>query len=142
MPLKDDLEVFRTCRRACLDAVRRALDDDGPTLDDAQIGMLLDGAEVCETAIRFRRRNSALHPRVCTACVAICERGAELCQAFDDDAVMRACGEACRRCAEVCRALAGAGPAGGAPRGRMSGLPWRDQVDDGPPQGRARRASA
>ena len=140
MPLRDDLEVFRACRRACLDAVRRALDDDGPTLDDGQIGLLLDGAEVCETAIRFRRRNSALHPRVCVACVEICERGAELCGTFADDAVMRACGEACRRCAEVCRALTGAGPAGGASRERMSGPPWRGEADE-PPHARARRSA-
>jgi hypothetical protein len=38
-----------------LAAVRHALDDDGPLLDDAQLGLLLDGAEVCETSIRFRR---------------------------------------------------------------------------------------
>ena len=94
MPLKDDLEVFRACRRACLDAVRRALDDDGPTLDDTQIGVLLDGAEVCETTIRFRRRTSTLHPRLCAACVEVCERCAELCEAYADDPVMRECSEA------------------------------------------------
>jgi len=110
MWLTDDLEVFRTCRRACVDVVRRTLGDDGPALDDAQIGVLLDGAEVCETAIRFRRRNSMPPPRVCAVCVTICERCAELCEAHADDPVMRACGEACRRCAEVCRHLTGAGP--------------------------------
>jgi hypothetical protein len=140
MPLKDDLEVFRACRRACLDAVRWALDDDGPTLDDAQIGVLLDGAEVCETTIRFRRRNSTLHPRMCAACVAMCERCAELCQAFAADPVMRACGEACRRCADVCRELTGNGPTGGNPRKQWSRPPWRDAADDGPSQGH--RASA
>ena len=139
MPLKDDLEVFRACRRACLDAVRRALDDDGPTLDDAQIGVLLDGAEVCETTIRFRRRNSTLHPRMCAACVEICERCAELCQTFAADPVMCVCGEACRRCADVCRQLTGAGSAG-TPHPRRSPLPWRDAADDEPSQ--ARRASA
>lgn len=108
--LTDDLEVFRTCRRACVDAVRRTLDDDGPALDDAEIGLLLDGAEVCETAIRFRRRNSMPPPRVCAVCVKICERCAELCEALAADAVMRACGEACRRCAAVCRHLTDAGP--------------------------------
>jgi hypothetical protein len=140
MPLEDDLEVFRACRRACLDAVRWALDDDGPTLDDAHIGVLLDGAEVCETTIRFRRRNSTLHPRMCAACVEVCERCAELCRAFAGDPVMRACGEACRRCADVCQQLAGAGPAGGTLSKRRSPLPWRDAADDGSSQ--ARRASA
>ena len=140
MPLKDDLEVFRACRRACLDAVRRALDDDGPTLDDTQIGVLLDSAEVCETTIRFRRRNSTLHPRMCAACVEVCERCAELCQAFAADAVMGVCAEACRRCADVCRQLTDAGPAGGTPRKRHSPFRWRDASGDEP--GQARRASA
>ena len=140
MPLKDDLEVFRVCRRACLDAGRRAIDDDGSTLSDTQMGILLDDAEVCETTIRFRRRNSTLHPRMCAACVEVCERCAELCQAFAADAVMRACGAASRRCADVCRQLTEAGPAGGTPRKRRSPLPWRDANGDEP--GQARRASA
>jgi len=140
MPLTDDLEVFRLCRRACLEAVRRALDDGGPPLNDAQIGMLLDGADVCETTIRFRRRNSTLNQRLCALCVEILERCVELCGAFAEDAVMRACGEVCGRCAEICRQRAGAGPAAGTPRKQRSSLPWRDAIDDEP--GQAERASA
>ena len=111
----DDLDAFRACRRACLAAVRHALDADGPRLDDAQLSLLLDGAELCETSIRFRRRNSILHPRVCAICVEICERCIELCDLFPDDAIMRACRQAGVRCAAVCRQMADGPRAGGAP---------------------------
>jgi hypothetical protein len=142
MPGIEELEAFRVCRRACLDAVRRALDAEGPELDDAQLGLLLDGAEVCETTIRFRRRNSPLHPRVCAACVDICERCAGLCETLADDSVMRACGDACRRCAAICRQLVGDPHTGGAPLLGPGRTPWSDEADDGPAQARSRRARA
>jgi hypothetical protein len=138
----DDLETFRDCRRACLAAVRHALDDDGPRLDDAQIGLLLDGAEVCETSIRFRRRGSTLHARLCAVCVEICERCSQLCEAFADDAVMRACGEASRRCADVYRHLAGAPPTGGAPFADRGGILGSDEAAGDSAESRARRARA
>ena len=142
MPGIEELEAFRVCRRACLDAVRRGLDAEGPGLDDAQLGLLLDGAEVCETTIRFRRRNFTLHPRVCALCVDICERCAELCEALADDTVMRVCRDACRRCAAICRQLAGNPHGGGTPPGGPGRAPWTDETDDGPAQDRTRRARA
>ena len=142
MPGIEELEAFRVCRRACLDAVRRALDAEGPELDDAQLGLLLDGAELCETAIRFRRRNSTLHPRVCAMCVEICERCAELCEPLAEDSVMRACGDACRRCAALCRQLAGDPRTGGAPPRGAGRTPWSDEADDGPAQDRSKHARA
>ena len=115
MTPRDDLEPFRECRRACLAAVRHALDADGPRLDDAQLSLLLDGAELCETSIRFRRRNSMLHPRVGVLCVEICERCIQLCSRFPDDPIMQTCRNACARCAEFCGQLAGDPRAGGTP---------------------------
>jgi hypothetical protein len=138
---RDDLDAFRTCRRACLAAVRHALDDDGPHLDDAQLGLLLDGAEVCETSIRFRRRNSTLHPRVCAVCVELCERCAELCDRFADDAVMRTCRDACRHCANVCRRLAGDPGADDTPEAGHGRPADNGHAVDGAPEDSARRAS-
>jgi hypothetical protein len=142
MPGIEELEAFRVCRRACLDAVRHALDAEGPALDDAKLGLLLDGAEVCETTIRFRRRNAPLHPRVCALCVDVCERCAELCEALADDSVMRACGDACRRCAAICRRLTGNPQAGGTPPLGPGRTPSSDEADDGPAHGHSRRAHA
>ena len=142
MPGIEELEAFRVCRRACLDAVRRALDAEGPALDDAQLGLLLDGAEVCETTIRFRRRNFTLDPRVCAVCVEVCQRCVALCEALADDSVMRACGDACRRCAAICQRLAGDPQAGGAPPLGPGRMPWSDQADDGPAHDRWRRTRA
>ena len=137
----DDLDTFRACRRACLAAVRHALDADGPQLDDAQIRLLLDGAEVCETSIRFRRRNSTLDPRVCTVCVAICERCAALCDRFGDDAVMRTCRDACRHCASVCRRLAGDPDAGAPPKAGHRRPADSGHAVDSAPETSAPRAS-
>jgi hypothetical protein len=119
MPGIEELEAFRVCRRACLDAVRRALDAEGPALDDAQLGLLLDGAEVCETTIRFRRRNFTLDPPVCAVCVEVCQRCAALCEALADDS-----------------------QAGGAPPLGPGRMPWSDQANDGPAHNHSRRTRA
>ena len=137
----DDLDAFRICRRACLAVVRHTRDAGAPRLDTSQITRLLDGAELCETIVRFRRRGSTLHPRLCDMCVEVCQRCAEICERHPDDAVMRACAEACRRCAGLCRTLASdsspgtPGPVGWA--GPPSAPPGADDQTDGLRRARA-----
>ena len=145
-----DLDVFRACRRACLAVVRHTLDPEAPRIDDAQISLLLDAAELCETTLRFGRRSSTLHPRLCTICVEVCERCADMCEAYPGDAVMRTCMERCRRCADVCRRLGSdASPGDASPAtpdaSGMGGSPF-DRPKNGQPaddeEGRPRRARA
>ena len=104
--LRDGVAECRRCQDACLDTVTHALRRGGRYADEELIGALLDATDVCRTSIDFLRRGSPLRTRTCAVCAEICERAAEACDAFGDDAAMRACAEACRRCAAACRVIA------------------------------------
>jgi hypothetical protein len=99
----------RRCQEACLDTVTHALRRGGRYAEEDVVGPLLDVTDVCRTSIDFLRRGSPLRTRTCGVCAEICESAAVACEAFADDAVMRACAEACRRCAAVCRETAADG---------------------------------
>jgi hypothetical protein len=83
------------------------LDKGGDHARTEHVTLLLDCAEICQTAANFMLRNSELHSRVCALCAEVCDRCAEDCEklAADDD-MMRQCAQACRRCAEACREMA------------------------------------
>ena len=96
----------RRCQDVCLEAVAHALRRGEHYADEELVGALLDAADVCRTSIDFLRRGSPLRTRTCAVSADVCERAAEVCGAFSDDAVMRACADTCLRCASACRDIA------------------------------------
>lgn len=95
------------CRRARLvlqAAAVRSFDAGGMELDPVHLRLLLDCAQMCETAADFMSRNSPYHLYLCEVCAAICEACAESCALAGE---MEECAAICQECIGVCRALAG-----------------------------------
>ena len=102
------IEHCRDCQRACMQTLTYCLQQGGRHAAANHIRLMIDCAEMCQTAANFMLRGSDLHVHVCAACADVCERCAEDCGAhFTNDLRMQACAEACRRCAESCRQMAG-----------------------------------
>jgi hypothetical protein len=67
---------------------------------------LQDCADTCRVSADFMLRGSSLHAHMCGVCAEACERCAQSCSEFEDDAQMWACTEECVRCMESCRQMA------------------------------------
>lgn len=93
------------CHTVCLETVTHCLSMGGEHARPEHVTLLLDCAEICQTAANFMTRDSELHAVVCGACAQVCERCAQSCEQLGGDE-MRRCADACRRCAESCRAMA------------------------------------
>ena len=95
------------CQETCLATVAHCLTLGGKYAEAQNIRVMLDCAEICQTAANFMLRRSTLHTHVCRACAEICEACARSCEAIaNDDKQIRQCVESCRRCAESCREMA------------------------------------
>jgi len=102
------IDAALDCHTVCLETITHCLTNGGDHARPDHIKLLLDCAEICQTAGNFMTRESEVHALTCEACAEICERCAASCEAMGDDEMMRRCAEACRRCAESCRHMAGA----------------------------------
>jgi hypothetical protein len=65
--------------------------------------LMLDCAQICQTAADFMLRKSPHHPHLCSECAEICRLCADDCERMGD---MDDCVEACRKCALTCGAMA------------------------------------
>ena len=96
------------CQETCLATVVHCLKLDGKHAEAEHIRVMLDCAEICQTAANFMLHESDLHNSVCDACAQICEACARSCEAIaKGDEQMNRCIESCRRCADACREMAG-----------------------------------
>ena len=107
------VQIMTECHDICLQAVSHCLEKGGDHARAEHITLLLDCAEICQTAANFMLRNSELHARTCGVCAEICERCAEDCDRFGDDPTMQQCSQICRHCAEACKEMS---RHGGRPR--------------------------
>jgi hypothetical protein len=82
------------------------LEKGGKGANGPRIRLLMDCAEICQTAANFMIRGSQTHGLTCFVCAEICEATANECQRYADDSTEAECLDACRRCAESCRAMA------------------------------------
>ena len=96
------------CHGMCVETVDHCLQMGGEHAAPDHIRVLLDCAEICQTAADFMLAGSDFQVRTCELCAEICERCAEDCTRFTDDPDMELCAETCRRCAQSCREMAGA----------------------------------
>jgi hypothetical protein len=103
--VKYNLEACQECYRICLAMVNHCQAQGGALAEPKQIRLLLDCAEICQTAAEFLPRGSELHHTICNACAVVCLKCAAACEEFIDDKLMQACAVACRRAAAVCQAL-------------------------------------
>lgn len=105
--MRTALQDMSECQAVCQDTLMHCLSKGGQHAEADHIRVLLDCAEMCQTAASFMARVSPERVEICRVCKEICERCAESCERIADDEQMQRCVEACRRCTESCREMAG-----------------------------------
>lgn len=101
------IQTALDCQTVCFETVSYCLTQGGEHAAPDHMKLLLDCAEICQTAANFMARDSDAHALTCRVCAEICDRCAASCEQMGDDEQMRRCADACRRCAESCREMAG-----------------------------------
>lgn len=94
------------CQQVCMETVMHCLNMGGQHAEPGHIRLLLDCAEVCQTAATLMMRESQFHVKMCRLCAEVCRRCAEDCQKFGSDPNMLDCAKRCRKCAESCTEMA------------------------------------
>ncbi len=75
--MKSCIEDCHQCHSTCLEmAMTHCVERGGRHTEPAHMRLMLDCAEICQTAMNFLTRHSAHHAIVCRACAASCERWA------------------------------------------------------------------
>lgn len=92
------MEDCHQCHMACLQMAEMG----GKHTEPAHMRLMLDCAEICQTAMNFMARASAHHAVVCEACAEVCRACAASCERVGD---MDDCMQACLRCAESCEQM-------------------------------------
>ena len=104
--IDSNVQTMAECHDICLQTVSHCLEKGGDHARADHVSLLLDCAEICQTAANFMLRNSELHARTCAVCAEVCERCAEDCERLGfEDQMMQQCAETCRRCADACREM-------------------------------------
>jgi len=104
--LQHCIDKCGNCQETCIATVAHCLGS-GNHAEAQHIRLMLDCAEICQTAANFMLRGSNLHRYVCGTCAEICEECARSCEAIaKGDEQMKRCIESCRQCADVCRKVA------------------------------------
>lgn len=106
MALKDCIDACDTAHRASTEAALHGMQQGGSLAGWELIQLLLDTADITETATDFMLRSSRQHQSVCRVTAEIADRCADACEKFaKEDLRMKECAEACRRAATACRKL-------------------------------------
>lgn len=92
--------------RMCEETITYCLEKGGDFVTPEHLHLLMDCAEICQTAANFMLRESPLEAALCSVTAEVSRRCAEDCAGFTDDKQMQACTEVCRRCAEACDRMA------------------------------------
>lgn len=90
----------QTCRHTLF---RHCLQVGGEHATADHVRMMMDCAEICQTAADFMDRGSPFHAGVCSACAKVCRACADSCRKLDG---MEACVAACERCETSCGDMA------------------------------------
>ena len=66
------IEVCMDCHKACLQTIPYCLQQGGLHSEPNHIRLMMDCAEICQTAANFMIRGSDLHQHTCAACAEVC----------------------------------------------------------------------
>ncbi len=86
------IDLCTQCHRSCLAAATSGQSDGD------HLRLLLDTAQMCQTAADFMLRNSPLHGYACGLCAHVCKVCHDRCQVGD----LADVAEVCARCADDC----------------------------------------
>jgi hypothetical protein len=105
--MRDCIESASEAYTVCTETLTHCLHGDGELGDARHLRLLIDCAEICQTAENALLRASELSQLLATVCIEACEKCAESCRALDgSDEQLALCAEVCLRCADRCRELA------------------------------------
>jgi len=105
--LQEGIGACLSCHRVCLETVTTyCLERGGRHAAAAHVRLMLDCAEMCQTAANFMLRGSEQHGLTWRICSEICARCAESCETMADDERMAACAKSCRNCQDSCAQMA------------------------------------
>ena len=97
------IENCSECHQLCLATVYHCMELGGQHALPAQITLLLDCAESCQTNANFLLRNSELQGLTCAMCADACTRCAQACERLaNNDRQLLDCAKICRCCANTC----------------------------------------
>lgn len=98
------IDACRHCQQTCLQmAMSRCLETGGQHVEPEHFRLMINCAEICQTAANFMLSHSPLHAVICNACAQICTACADSCEHLGD---MDDCVQACRQCAKQCEQMA------------------------------------
>ena len=104
-----DHDGMDECIEACLQshvvctmAAQYCLARGGEMASVQHVGLLIDCAQICQTAADFMVRGSPHHSATCRACAEVCRATAEACRAAEGDDDMAHCADVCETCADAC----------------------------------------
>lgn len=98
------IENCQNCHHICYEmALNHCLEMGGKHTEPNHFRLMMNCAEICQTAAKFMLSGSGLHKLTCGVCAQVCERCADDCERVGD---MDECVQACRTCAESCRRMA------------------------------------
>jgi hypothetical protein len=100
--MQEAIQACTNCHSVCTETLIAGAQSTKMT--PALTGMLLDCAEMCQTAANSMMRGSAMSAQMCGVCATVCSKCADMC-AQTGDPQMLACAESCRRCAEACQQM-------------------------------------
>lgn len=98
------IDICGHCHAACLHtAMTHCLETGGKHVEADHFRLMMNCAELCQTATNFMLSGSAFHANLCGICGDVREACAKSCEAIGD---MEECVKACRECAASCRKMA------------------------------------
>lgn len=107
MPLmKDCINACDLAHRAATEAAIHGMQQGGDLANWEVVQLLLDTADITETATDFLLRSSRHYTPVLRVCAEITDKCADACEKLAGmDLRMKECAESCRRAATQCRKL-------------------------------------
>jgi len=104
--LQSCIDHCTECREVCLEAVAHSLERGGRLAERDHLILLLNCAQICQTAADFMITGSHLHIHTCRACAVVCRAVEETSHPFEADSVIKRCIDLCRLSAESCEEMA------------------------------------
>jgi hypothetical protein len=103
--MKQCIEDCQQCSTECFEtAMHHCLESGGRHTEPEHFRLMINCAELCQTAANFMLSRSAFHEQLCALCAEVCEACARSCEQIGD---MEHCVELCQRCAGSCRDMSG-----------------------------------
>ncbi len=103
--MQDCIQACTECAQTCLQtAMNHCLESGGQHTEPSHFRLMMDCAEVCQTAARLQLSNSEFSEEFCALCAEVCAACADSCEELGD---MDECVRACRDCARSCETMSG-----------------------------------